>query len=231
MKFESIVVDSGLLKRSSQADLLEDNLTDHDAEEAALRALNRMGSHKASAPTSGGNVPRQNAPRQNDQQLRLSPRAGQDAAGQFRKRRFVRDGDVQVEHNPFSRPAARTTSAQSGDSETKLANRALEAERRARNDAERQVQELETHQRSLETRLGHAQVLVAELKENLATREAELAAMRLELAGEQLALQQARADIKALRQQTRSVPQKNVASPRDVEMDEEGQQPVKWWKD
>ncbi|BCK77013.1 hypothetical protein AA0242T_0280 [Acetobacter aceti NRIC 0242] len=219
-------MDSGLLKRSPQADLLEDNLTDHDAEEAALRALNRMGSHKANAPASGNS-----APRQNDQQLRLTPRSGQDAAGQFRKRRFVRDGDVQVEHNPFSRPSARNAPAHSGDSETKLNNRALEAERRARNDAERQVQELETHQRSLETRLGHAQVLVAELKESLATREAELAAVKMELAGEQLALQQAHAEIRALRQQAKSAPSKTASVQREVEADEEGQKPVKWWKD
>ncbi|AQS85434.1 MAG: hypothetical protein ABF876_03920 [Acetobacter aceti] len=214
------------MKRSSQADFLEDNRTDHDADEAALRALNRMGSHKANPGVSGSN-----APRQNDQQLRLQPRAGQDAAGQFRKRRFVRDGDVQVEHNPFSRPAARTAPAHSGDSETKLNNRAFEAERRARGDAERQVQELETHQRSLETRLGHAQVLVAELKQSLEARETELATLRKELAGEQLMLKQAHAEISNLRQQVRAMSSKKTAIQVEAEGDEEGQKPVKWWKD
>ncbi|WP_242010043.1 hypothetical protein [Acetobacter conturbans] len=211
-------------------DSVQDEPVDHDVEQAALRALNRMGSHKAkpsSSPSSSGERPKAN------DQLRLSPRPAQDSSGQFRKRRFVRDGDIPVEHNPFSRAPARATLSVSGDSDTKVANRALENEKRARAEAERLVHELEMSHRSLETRLGHAEVLVSELKQALATRDMELAERTVELENERAAVKLAHAEIKAFRQQTKSTSVKPKSGSNDAEIavDEDGQQPIKWWKD
>ncbi|NHO31602.1 hypothetical protein [Acetobacter fallax] len=211
------------LATDSQEDLLESG-----AEEAALRALNRMGSHKAGKPVSR---PVQSG-RTSDDSSRLTLRSPQDT-NQVRKRRFVRDGDIPVEHHNFSRSQQRT--AQSGTIEANVPqnNRALEAERRARADAERHAHDLEVAQRSLETRLGHAEMLLTELKQTLATRDMELADRNTELAAERANNQTVQQEIKSLRQQVKAPGTKTRedTTARAVSTSAGEPQPVKWWKD
>ena len=204
---------------------MQDDLIDHDVEQAALRALNRMGSQKVASPSS-------NNRRNENEPLRLASRPTMESTGQMRKRRFVRDGDIPVEHNSFSRSPSRPSSLMaSGDNGVKTANKTLENEKRARQDAERQVHELEAAQRSLETRLGHAEVLVSELKQALATRDMELADRNVELRNERAAMQQVLAEIRELRQKAKTTQRQLQFSEDNLDQDEEGQQPVKWWKD
>lgn len=204
---------------------MQDDLIDHDVEQAALRALNRMGSQKATSPSS-------NNRRNESEPLRLSSRPTMESTGQMRKRRFVRDGDIPVEHNSFSRSPSRPSPlTSSGDNGVKTANKTLENEKRARQEAERQVHELEAAQRSLETRLGHAEVLVSELKQALATRDMELADRNVELRNERAAMQQVLAEMRELRQKAKKSPRQLQFSDDALGQDEEGQQPVKWWKD
>lgn len=193
-----------------------DDMSDAGAEEAALRALNRMGSRKGAAKPAAT--------------LRLS--SNTDNTGTARKRRFVRDGDVPVEHHQLARTSARPVAASTGADEVRL-NKALENERRARGDAERQIHDLEVAQRSLTTRLGHAEVLMAELKQTLAVRDQELADRTAELVRERATVQQAAEEIRALRKQIRKSSARNESAGihDDVPTDENGQQPIKWWKD
>ncbi|WP_338422272.1 hypothetical protein [Acetobacter musti] len=206
------------LSTDTQEDLLEPG-----AEEAALRALNRMGSHKAGKPASR---PVQSG-RSSDDSSRLTLRSPQDT-NQVRKRRFVRDGDIPVEHHSLSRSQARAAPAVSTEATAPQNNRALEAERRARADAERQIHDLEVAQRSLETRLGHAEMLLTELKQTLATRDMELADRNHELAAERAAGRAAQQDIKSLRQQLKTTSPKEDRAEASAN---DEPQPVKWWKD
>jgi uncharacterized coiled-coil protein SlyX len=221
-------VDKDLLKIfPSGAGAPDDDLIDRDIEQAALRALNRMGGQKSGGER-GGERPRTTEP------LRLSPRSQQDASTMAtRKRRFVRDGDIPVEHTPFPRAPARAAVHPSGDTSSIAAGKALEVERRARVEAERHAHELETSVRSLETRLGHAEVLVSELKQALATRDMELADRTVELGNERALVKQAHDEVRQLRQQLRERASRKtaVSATEDVATDENGQKPIKWWKD
>lgn len=205
-------------------------MPDVSAEETALLGLSRLG------PPKGGKT---GTPR-----LSLARRPGEDTAPrgttrhvadslQTRKRRFVRDGDVPVEHHTLNRGPARTTVSHNIETlDPSRQTREVDELKLARDIAERRVHELEAAQRSLETRLGHAEMLVTELKQTVATRDLELADRTSELAQERLAGKAAVQEIRNLRQQIRLATEKSsLSEPVEEDRDENGQQPVKWWKD
>ncbi|MBO1358679.1 hypothetical protein J2D73_02555 [Acetobacter sacchari] len=210
-------------------DLSEDSHVDSSAEEAALRAaLNRLGSQRAPSPPRTGNTPRP----VNDAPARLSLRPTMDQ-NQQRKRRFVRDGDVQVERQALTRPTGRTAHFSETESvDLDRHKRLLDDERRLREQAERQLSELETSHRTMKTRLGHAEMLLNELKQSLATRNMELADRTAELSAERSGRQAALAEIKDLRAQIAAAPKKRerVARQQELTLADEPE-PVKWWKD
>lgn len=205
---------------------------DEAFEEASLRnALERLGSpSRARAGT---------------------PRPASDPA-QGKRRRFVKDGDVQVEKHSLARTTPRTLAmprtgttsravhfSDEENSEVSKLRRQLADEKLRFEDAERQIESLQTTQRGLETRQAHADIMVRELKSKLAEREEELTE-----AGR--ALRSAQRTVKALEEEMQALRKKLEARPRGrprlkpletVEEDEvlvvenDEPQPVKWWKD
>ncbi|GBR02191.1 hypothetical protein [Acetobacter oeni] len=222
-------MNTGFLKAKHPLDTdPQEDLLEAGAEEAALRALNRMGSHKGSKPVSR---PVQSGRPAEDTSSRLSLRSPQDT-NQVRKRRFVRDGDIPVEHHNFSRSQPRATPFAAAETALPQNNRALEAEKRARADAERHAHDLEVSQRSLETRLGHAEMLLTELKQTLATREMELADRTAELATERASRQALRQEMKSIRPSPKPASVKESRPETGHIVAGTGEpQPVKWWKD
>lgn len=201
-----------------------DDFLEPGAEEAALRALNRMGSHKSSSRPAPRPAPSSRPSDSSSSSLR-TPHEGSQA----RKRRFARDGEVPVEHHSLSRTQSRTATL--NPAAPTLSGKALEAEKRARADAERQVQELETARRSLTTRLGHTEMLLAELKQTLAARDTELADRTAELAARNADYEACQQELRALRQQLKATPRtEKPKTAREPAVSAEPE-PVKWWKD
>ncbi|MDG6095195.1 hypothetical protein LOC54_08780 [Acetobacter sp. AN02] len=208
-----------------------DQTTSEDVAQAdissAREALERMGGQA-----------RQDAARKSSPSPRVphgpSHNTHQDFQAAARKRRFVRDGDVQVEHAAL--PGTRSVSGGiSGDAER--LRRQMAEERRERDDALRQVQELTTQVRTLETHLAHAKLLNEEMRREVAVKSDELlrAAVRLKdleeaRKNDARALEEFRESFEALRS-TRRPGYVLAGEEAEETADEEGQRPVKWWKD
>ncbi|GEL51310.1 hypothetical protein [Acetobacter tropicalis] len=209
---------------------------DEAFEEASLRnALERLGSSSRPRP-----------------QQTARPSA---EAAQGKRRRFVKDGDVQVEKHSLARTKPRTL-AMPGKMSTSRAlhftdeengevsklRRQLAEEKLRAEEAEQQVEALQNAQKSMETRQVHADLMVRELKEKLQQREAELAEHARELRSVQreiAALEEEKEELRKKaearprgRPRTRPVEEYAMADEvREEELDVEEPQPVKWWKD
>ena len=207
---------------------------DHEEglEEASMRnALERIG-HSARS--------RQSAPAS-------QPRPAVAENANNKRRRFVRDGEVQVEKHSLARTTPRTVAMprvagssravhfnEEDNSELSRLRRHLAEEKLKVEEGERQLADLQATQRGLTTRIGHADALIAEQKSRLAEREAELAQAGREIRASRRQLEEMEAEMASLRRQLeakpRGRPRKELELAEDVVADAEPQ-PVKWWKD
>lgn len=207
-------------------------------EEASLRnALERMGASGARAR------PQQSAPRPTSENM------------QGKRRRFVKDGDVQVEKHSLARTTPRTLAVPKSfstsravhfsdeeNSEATKIRRQLADEKLRAEDAERQFDALQIAHKSLETRQVHADLMVRELKATVLERETALDELNrvlrglkrdLELKDEEIQELQKKLDAKP-RGRPRLRPLEDAASETvqgESARKEDEPQPVKWWKD
>lgn len=192
--------------------------------------------------------------------LNALERLGQSARGRSstrqsveptgKRRRFVRDGEVQVEKHTLGRVAAPRTLADprpgggnaravhfsdEDNGELTRLRRHLAEEKLRAEEAERQLAEMQASQRGLMTRAGHADVLVGELKEKLTERETHLSRAAREIKALRERLEVAEAEVELLRERVESQPAAAPAARRYQlaveESDNGGPHPVKWWKD
>ncbi|CEF55176.1 hypothetical protein [Acetobacter ghanensis] len=199
-------------------------------EEASMRnALERLG-HSARPRSSATPQPRAVAENANN-----------------KRRRFVRDGEVQVEKHSLARTTPRTVAAprvagtsravhfnQEDNSELSRLRRQLAEEKLRAEEGERQLADLQAAQRGLTTRIGHADALIAEQKNKLAEREAELALAGREIRAGRRQVEALEAEMASLRRQLEAKPRgrpRKEPEQRDVVMADDEPQPVKWWKD
>lgn len=103
--------------------------------------------------------------------------------------RFVQDGEVPVVYLPGSTPTA--SPLMRGASRLATTEAALEAERQARQQAERALIEAQSALHEVQTRLGHANLGRAEADETLQKLQAENAELTAQLALARTALQEA----------------------------------------
>lgn len=182
-----------------------------------------------------------------------TPRPAADPA-QGKRRRFAKDGDVLVEKHSLARTTPRTLAvpraagtsravhfSDEDATEVSKLRRQLADEKLRFEDAERQLETLQTAQRGLETRQAHADMMVRELKGKLAEREEELAEAGRSLRSAQRTVEALEEEMQALRKKLEARPrgrprlkplEDDVEAEDDVlvaEVDEP--QPVKWWKD
>ncbi|MFT8862035.1 MAG: hypothetical protein ABF916_03470 [Acetobacter fabarum] len=205
---------------------------DHEEglEEASMRnALERIG-HSARPRSSAAPQPRPAAENANT-----------------KRRRFVRDGEVQVEKHSLARTTPRTVAApriagtsravhfnEEDNSELSRLRRQLAEEKLRAEESDRQLADMQAAQRGLTTRIGHADALIAEQKNKLAEREAELALAGREIRAGRRQMEEQEAEIAALRRQLDAKPRGRPRKEPEVveaEVRAEEPQPVKWWKD
>ncbi|MCP1226917.1 MAG: hypothetical protein ABF752_05595 [Acetobacter fabarum] len=205
---------------------------DHEEglEEASMRnALERIG-HSARPRSSAAPQPRPAAESANN-----------------KRRRFVRDGEVQVEKHSLARTTPRTVAApriagtsravhfnEEDNSELSRLRRQLAEEKLRAEESDRQLADMQAAQRGLTTRIGHADALIAEQKNKLAEREAELALAGREIRAGRRQMEEQEAEIAALRRQLDAKPRGRPRKEPEVaeaEVRVEEPQPVKWWKD
>ncbi|WP_242501342.1 hypothetical protein [Komagataeibacter xylinus] len=101
-----------------------------------------------------------------------------------RRRKFVQDGDVRVEHHSLTtgRASPRVLHAQPEDrGEAEQLRHKIQFEQKLREEAELRLSEAQAQIRSLTTRIGHADVIAAENKTKLAARDAEILSLRAEI--------------------------------------------------
>lgn len=193
-----------------------------EVNEQALRlALSRLGSKQSTPASSAPSAPRANA-------------RPFDAAQ--RRRKFVQDGDVRVEHHVLNRPTARAMHAPQDDGgEIERLRQQVKLLQKQRDDADRASHDAQTSLRSLETRIGHADIILAEAQAGLASRDEEIRALRSSLSA-------ARAEIARLTEEL-STPRTRAAAPQPPrpapvprprrapapEVIEDEPEPVKWW--
>ncbi|MFT9067340.1 MAG: hypothetical protein ABF420_04755 [Acetobacter syzygii] len=199
-------------------------------EEASMRnALERLG-HSARSRSSAPPQPRPAAENTNN-----------------KRRRFVRDGEVQVEKHSLARTTPRTVAMprvagtsravhfnEEDNSELSRLRRQLAEEKLRVEESERQLADMQATQRGLTTRIGHADALIAEQKNKLAERDAELANAGREIRAGRRQMEELEAEVANLRRQLEAKPRgRPRKEPEVVEVTghEDEPQPVKWWKD
>ncbi len=202
-------------------------------EEASMRnALERIGHSARSRPSATAVQPRPAAENANN-----------------KRRRFVRDGEVQVEKHSLARTTPRTVALprvagtsravhfnEEDNSELSRLRRHLAEEKLKVEEGERQLADLLATQRGLTTRIGHADALIAEQKTRLAEREAELALAGREIRAGRRQMEELEAEMGDLRRQLDARPRgrpRKETEQADVVVAEVAAepQPVKWWKD
>ena len=200
-------------------------------EEASMRnALERLGHSARSRQPAPAPQPRTTAENANN-----------------KRRRFVRDGEVQVEKHSLARTTPRTVALprvagssravhfnEEDNSELTRLRRHLAEEKLKVEDSERQLADLQAAQRGLTTRIGHADALIAEQKGKLAEREAELAQAGREIRAGRRQMEALEAEVADLRRQLEAKPRGRPRKELEVVEDataEAEPQPVKWWKD
>jgi hypothetical protein len=214
---------------SSETEHADTDIENRDevSEDALRLALSRLGS-KSSGSSASPQFPPQPAAR--------NSRAFEPAQ---RRRKFVQDGEVRVEHHAIARPASPRAlhAPQEEGGELERLRHQMRHEQKLREDAERACHEALSSLRSMETRVGHADIVLAEAHAGIASRDDEIQVLKS-------ALVSARAEIARLEQhltrKTRDVPPSNppapmraapVRRPRPAAppMDEVEPEPVKWW--
>ena len=202
----------------------ERNTPREEVNESAFReALERMGKGQPTPPRgAGGGKPRQQRPARQVEPVQ-------------RRRKFVQDGDVRVEHQSLStgRATPRAMHAQHEDrSETDQLRHKVQFEQKLREQSELRLSEAQAHIRSLTTRIGHADVIAAEHKEKLAAKEAEMQVLRAELYAAQEESAHLREELNRQKSrpraaESRPAPAKSptAGTPKDAAEPE----PVKWW--
>lgn len=153
-----------------------------------------------------------------------------------RRRKFVQDGDVRVEHHSLTtgRASPRVLHAQPEDrGETEQLRHKIQFEQKLREEAELRLSEAQAQIRSLTTRIGHADVIAAEHKTKLAERDAEILSLRAELYAAREEADRLREE--ASRHRARNRVTENRIAPAappqtgDDAADPNEPEPVKWW--
>ncbi|RBM09662.1 hypothetical protein [Novacetimonas cocois] len=200
-----------------------------EVNEMALRqALERLGKGpqqgKAPARPSTSEQPRR------QQQPKRQPRLPEAGA---RRRKFVQDGEVRVEHhNTSTRPTTtRTLHVQTESSgETEQLRNRIQIEQKLRETAERQRHEALGNIRGLETRIGHAEIMLGEAKNTIARKDEEILGLKTELYAAQAQIEQLKEEnASARRARVTAQAPRRVATPVVDTVEEEEEEPVKWW--
>ncbi|MBV1831434.1 hypothetical protein HNW77_14360 [Komagataeibacter sp. AV436] len=153
-----------------------------------------------------------------------------------RRRKFVQDGDVRVEHHSLTtgRASPRVLHAQPEDrGETEQLRHKIQFEQKLREEAELRLSEAQAQIRSLTTRIGHADVIAAENKTKLAERDAEILSLRAEIYAAREEADRLREEASRLKARSRAVENRIVSArppqPGDDATDPNEPEPVKWW--
>ena len=153
-----------------------------------------------------------------------------------RRRKFVQDGDVRVEHHSLTtgRASPRVLHAQPEDrGEAEQLRHKIQFEQKLREEAELRLSEAQAQIRSLTTRIGHADVIAAENKTKLAARDAEILSLRAEIYAAREEADRLREDAGRHKARNRVVESRVVlARPPQAgndEADPNEPEPVKWW--
>jgi septal ring factor EnvC (AmiA/AmiB activator) len=181
-------------------------------EDALRQALGRMGSRPA--PTAGS--------------ARHTPEP--------RRRRFVQDGQILVEHHQPSRHAQRNAASPAATSENnteieRLKN-LVKIEQRRSEDSQRQLHDVQHQVRLMQTRIAHADLRLKELQDTVEERDARIGALLARLAAKS-ANQDERGDDGA-RKPRLTLPAEapkrgRPPSVQRVRQEEPEPEPVKWW--
>ncbi|AHI26047.1 hypothetical protein [Komagataeibacter swingsii] len=203
----------------------DQNTHREEVNESAFRqALERLGKGKP-APRSAGGVKTPAA----------KARPARQADPTQRRRKFVQDGDVRVEHHSLAtgRATPRAIHAQQEDrGEIEHLRHKVQFEQKLREQAELRLSEAQAQIRSLTTRIGHADVIAAEHKDRLAARDAELLAARADLFNAREENSQLREEVTRLKSRQRTVETRPTPAQATTPQDEtpaDEPEPVKWW--
>ena len=197
-----------------------------EVNEMALRqALERLGKgqdrDKPSSQSPAAATRR--APQPKRQQQRL-PETG------ARRRKFVQDGDVRVEHQNIStRPTATRTLHIQSDSngEVEQLRNKLQVEQKLRETAERQRHEAQGNLRGLATRIGHAEIMLGEAKNTIAQKNEEILGLKTELYAAQAQIDRLKEETAAPRNaRLTAQPRRTTAPVEDVATEEDEDEPV-----
>ncbi|POF62144.1 hypothetical protein CFR73_06035 [Novacetimonas maltaceti] len=206
----------------------QDTSSHRDEVSEAREALDRLGKgpEKARPPSAPATTPAPRRPSQFKRQQRLPEVSA-------RRRKFVQDGEVRVEHQNIStRPTATRTLHIQSDSNgevEQLRNR-LQIEQKLRETAERQRQDMQGNLRGLETRLGHAEIMLGEAKNTIAQKNEEILGLKTELYAAQAQIERLKEENAAARRARLATPSRRAPAPvEDVEAQEDEDEPVKWW--
>lgn len=173
------------------------------------------------------------------QSRRPSPPTQSKSGSDPRRRRFVQEGQVVVEHHQPSRASQRIASVQNDDQGEEIARlrNLLKLEQRRAEDAQRNLSDAQVQLRTLETHLVHEKLHTKEIKTRCSEVEQALLETQVQLAQ----LREAMADQKSPAVQAiDGIAEVTVARPRRpgrppkprpvVEISEEPE-PIQWWKD
>lgn len=143
-----------------------------------------------------------------------------------RRRRFVRDGQVVVEHQGGRGIAARNPS-QEDQEEIERLRQSVKREQRRWEEAERSLMEVRSQLKAFETREAHAKIQITELNREL--RENQDAIQTLKACLHQAREQAAEAARHAPRPVGRPRKEAAPAAAEMAETEVAEQEPVQWW--
>jgi len=195
------------------------NDTNQDGElsEDSLRlALERLGSKSNKRHSQGGH---------------------QKVAPDQRRRRFVQEGQVVVEHHQLSRASLRAPSSQGDDHGEELSRmrNLLKHEQRRAEDAQRDLGNVQVQLRTLETHLVHEKLHVTELKAKCAEAEQALLEAQVELSRLREENQKRRVEpVVAVEGTVEPVIKRGRGRPpriKEVSVASGDPEPVRWWKE
>ncbi|GBR69244.1 hypothetical protein [Gluconobacter kanchanaburiensis] len=154
-----------------------------------------------------------------------APKSRPAAPTAERRRRFVRDGQVVVEHQGGRGIAARNPS-QEDQEEIERLRQSVKREQRRWEEAERSLMEVRSQLKAFETREAHAKIQITELNRELRENQDAIQTLKacLHQAREQAA--------EAARRAPRPVGRPRKEPVGDVEIAEKEpaeQEPVQWW--
>lgn len=176
---------------------------------------------------------------------RSSPSSHVKNSSEPRRRRFVQEGQVVVEHHQTSRTAQRAASVPNDDQSDEI-NRVrnlLKLEQRRAEDAQRELADAQVQLRTLETHLVHEKLSAKELKTRCAELEQSLLEAQMQLSQlreaaiePKAAAVQAGGDVTTTHEETPLVadrPRRPGRPPKARRAEEfAGEpEPVRWWRD